>query len=170
MLFSRSLNFSRGWRKLDRTIPFFRASRIFIRLVLLHYCNTSKIFPFSFRLWPLFSWSICRVFNESEKTYRFGLGVGLQLLRVSRLGFEWWRIWIWWFGLTAFLFAWVNCDSWSQNTSSVQNFPLEKDISLIYSVELTVLSYSACTWQISLCWVWLFCTWHRGLVSCLTSR
>ena len=46
MLFSRSLNFSRGWRKLDRTIPLFRASRIFIRLVLLHYCNTLKIFIF----------------------------------------------------------------------------------------------------------------------------
>ena len=28
---------------MNRTIPFPRASRIFIRLVLLHYCNTSKI-------------------------------------------------------------------------------------------------------------------------------
>ena len=46
MIFLRSLIFSRGWRNLNRTIPFSRASRIFIRLVLLHYCNTSKILFF----------------------------------------------------------------------------------------------------------------------------
>ena len=48
MIFLRSLNFSRGWRYLNRTIPFSRASRIFIRLVLLHYCNTSKKCSFFF--------------------------------------------------------------------------------------------------------------------------
>ena len=152
----RSLNLPREWRKLNRTIPLFRASRIYRRLFLLHYCNTSKIFLFSFRLWSPFSWSTCRIFNESEKTYRFGYRVGLQLLRDARLSFERGRIWIWWPRLTAFLFAWVNCEPWSQNTSSVQFFPFLKDISLIYIVELTVLFYSACTWHISLCWVWLF--------------
>ena len=48
MLFLRSLHFSRGWRNLNRTMTFSGASRIFIRLVLLHYCNTSKIFPLNF--------------------------------------------------------------------------------------------------------------------------
>ena len=48
MSFLRSLIFSRGWGNLNRTIPFSRASRIFIRLVLLQYCNTSKIFPLNF--------------------------------------------------------------------------------------------------------------------------
>ena len=48
MLFLRSLIFSRGWRNWNRTIPFSRASRLLIRLVLLHYCNTSKIFPLNF--------------------------------------------------------------------------------------------------------------------------
>ena len=40
------MNLPREWRKLNRTITLFRASRAHIRLVLLHYCNTLKIFIF----------------------------------------------------------------------------------------------------------------------------
>ena len=68
MLFLRSQNYSRGWRYLNRTIPFSRASRLLIRLVLFHYCNTSKIFPLNF--FPASDHLFLDLFAESSMNLR----------------------------------------------------------------------------------------------------
>ena len=60
---------------MDRTIPLFRASRIFIRLVLLHYCNTSKIFLFLSASDHLF----LDLFAESSMNLRKGIDLDREL-------------------------------------------------------------------------------------------